>query len=1181
MTDQYFKHTPQALSDHNQVENLAIEVEEAFLNVEKDLWSNTVNAASLGSSIGDLDTYYLKEYLPNNGIIFNYSQKLYFPLHSKEASLDLIPDTATSSLNTVSISNMLMPSQVYTYKHNGLLETEYDFTFVNRKVVLGASPSDARTLTISYNGYEPVDSRDVGLDLRYNVLQTVVNGSVVKTFSNVKTGSTYRIDGYDFKNMCSKDIINVINNAPYNLDKFVSITDVDSEVSYSISNIVITNSYISFESDDVIPENVKIYVANSNLGKLVEGIYRLFYSHNHGSDGGKLVSHSDLVGLFNNNSDIKYSVTNKENYDHPQYINREGYIEDPSVYNNALLGDLLVASSDPSNFYNNLSKDSFKLVFGEYASGHRMGYSKNTDSLVIDSLSRDGVKLVSPKNKNIFSLNEHNFTDLSDGIYSGVRLSIVPTDVGSTGEVAVFSIKKSEIDDVGAVTHTDTAELHVYSSTFSITKIKDSLNVLDSAVINFGTNPKVRIKSESTGIRVEDLTQNKNQQFYIDLPLVTSQITADHIDAKEIHITDTQTLVLGDKNHTEDSDKQTLSFNTTTNQTVLNINKPLLFKRNGYESGIAFGPSSRIFASTSQGLNTAIESEKLDTYIQNNGDVYFIDSGFTYQTGSTNLQAVGRSKIHTNEVTANNFSVNYNESAIRAFKLNGDTHKIFAQRDTQGNTSVLLQSLGGVNVVSGYSISGSDVTLSYGVVRASEFRIEGNAAGAGFYGNVIIPAGNTLTVNGNAIINTALELNTNLTVRGVSNLNILETNSVDAKTLSAETSVTTPLITAPLGFESKLYIGSDTVFNNSATFKQVCTFTSNCVFDTTISANTVNAVNLNVTSAVTFPQVTASGVTVTNNLEFKRMLQTDNTITSEFAGPLQLKAGLTVDRNYTIRLGSADILTTRNTAGLLLSENAVKLGNNSTVKATKMFANKGIPTGGNSDIIGGYAFETNLGSTDGDTGLFCTDKGTASLADDLVFYIDGVKRGEISSTPLDVTGSIEGREKTLVTAEMIKNQMDTLLGTVLSMVYPVGSIYVNGSDNRNPREVLNWPTSVWARFAVGMTLIGAEGSSASEKMAAMWNKPTDMPLSIEEEFGEFKHQLQKNEMPKHAHEFPGDDHLTAFGISKLREQRVYDAHSELTGDFSSGWYNTGESGGDVPHNNVQPSKVVAMWRRIG
>ena len=51
MAEQYFKHTPQALSDHNQVENLAIEVEEAFLKVENDLWVESINSASIGSSI--------------------------------------------------------------------------------------------------------------------------------------------------------------------------------------------------------------------------------------------------------------------------------------------------------------------------------------------------------------------------------------------------------------------------------------------------------------------------------------------------------------------------------------------------------------------------------------------------------------------------------------------------------------------------------------------------------------------------------------------------------------------------------------------------------------------------------------------------------------------------------------------------------------------------------------------------------------------------------------------------------------------------------------------------------------------------------------------------------------------------------------------------------------------------
>ena len=86
MAEQYFKHTPQALSDNNQVENLAIEVEEAFLKVENNLWGESINSASIGSSIGDLDTWYLRNYSPDNGIITNYEQDLYFPKYSKRNS---------------------------------------------------------------------------------------------------------------------------------------------------------------------------------------------------------------------------------------------------------------------------------------------------------------------------------------------------------------------------------------------------------------------------------------------------------------------------------------------------------------------------------------------------------------------------------------------------------------------------------------------------------------------------------------------------------------------------------------------------------------------------------------------------------------------------------------------------------------------------------------------------------------------------------------------------------------------------------------------------------------------------------------------------------------------------------------------------------------------------------------
>lgn len=1178
MAEQYFKHTPQALSDHNQVENLAIEVEEAFLKVENDLWGESINSASIGSSIGDLDTWYLRNYSPDNGIITSYEQDLYFPKYSKEASLDLVPDSSIASLNQVVIKNRLNPSQVYTYKHDGKLESEFDFCFVNRKIIVGLAPTNGKALTISYNGYEPVDTSDVGLDLRYNVLQTIVDGQVIKEFTNTKIDKTYKISGYDFKNMCSRDMINVINNHPYNLEKFVSVSNVDSDESYSVRNIAITNSYISFEADAEIPEKVKIYVANSNLGKLLEGIYRLFYSHNHGSDGGNMISHSDLVGLFNNTSEIKYSVTAKENYDHPQYLNREGYIEAPEVYNNAMLGDLLISSKDDANYYNNLSDDSFKIVFGEYASGHRISYSKDTDSLVIDSLSRDGVKLVSPKDKNILELNEHIFTDTVDGEYSGIRLSIVPTEVGAQ-EIAVFSIKRALTTEAG-VLHEDSAELHVFSSTFSISKIKDNLNLLEGALLSFGAKGDVQLSSDEEGIKLIDLSERGSKDFYIGLPTTVKTLKAEHVDAKNIHITNNQKIVFGNSSHTEE-DTQYLNYSEETNQVVLDVKKPLKLKQNGYDSGIALNATNKVFASNAQGTNTTNTSERIDTYVETSGGVYLIDYVEGGQPGAVNLQSTAKANLYAGDITANNISVVYGEGSKNALKLNGETHKIFAQKDAQGNTGIQIQSSGGVNIVNSYLVNGSNLNIEYGTIRASEFRTEGGGDSSGFYGNLIVPTGSTLTVNGKANINSDMELNTNLSVKGVSKLNTLETSTVKAVTVSAAESIVTPLITAPLGFESKLYFGADTVFNNSVAFKQVCTFTSNCDFSATLNANTINTKYLNVTTAVDFPKITTTDAVISSTLQFKKMLQSDNNTTSEFSGPLLLKSGLALDRSTTIRLGSADITSTRNTSGVLITENTVKLGNNSSVKATKLFANKGMPSGGNSDLVGGYSFETNLGASDGDTGLFCTDKGTSALADDLVFYINGEKRGEISSTSLDLSKGISGREKTLVTAEMIKGQFDGMLGSVLSMVYPVGSVYINANDNRNPKEILNWTTSVWARFAVGMTLVGAEGSTNSEKMAAMWNKPSRISLVLEKEFGAFEHQLTLAEMPKHSHDMGHDAGGNLNLIAPLDTKNNDERYGLDNVDESQMIARTGRMGEDKPHNNVQPSVVVAMWRRIG
>ena len=144
------------------------------------------------------------------------------------------------------------------------------------------------------------------------------------------------------------------------------------------------------------------------------------------------------------------------------------------------------------------------------------------------------------------------------------------------------------------------------------------------------------------------------------------------------------------------------------------------------------------------------------------------------------------------------------------------------------------------------------------------------------------------------------------------------------------------------------------------------------------------------------------------------------------------------------------------------------------------------------------------------------------------------------------------------------------------MVYPVGSVYINANDNRNPKEILNWTTSVWARFAVGMTLVGAEGSTNSEKMAAMWNKPSNISLVLEKEFGAFVHSLTEEELAPHTHKS-----IIRYGNESGRSGNPWGSGSDTSGYEGDYNFATGSAGEGKGHNNVQPSVVVAMWRRIG
>lgn len=122
---------------------------------------------------------------------------------------------------------------------------------------------------------------------------------------------------------------------------------------------------------------------------------------------------------------------------------------------------------------------------------------------------------------------------------------------------------------------------------------------------------------------------------------------------------------------------------------------------------------------------------------------------------------------------------------------------------------------------------------------------------------------------------------------------------------------------------------------------------------------------------------------------------------------------------------------------------------------------------------------------------------------------------------------------------------------------PVGSLYFNATDNTNPGTLLGYGT--WASFGAGRVLIGVgTGTDANAE---------DMTFAQGDTGGEYEHTLTEAEMPSHTHDI---DDRTGNGSGGSR----FGSPNSPTATFPSQ-----ATGGDQPHNNLQPYIAVYMWKR--
>lgn len=132
------------------------------------------------------------------------------------------------------------------------------------------------------------------------------------------------------------------------------------------------------------------------------------------------------------------------------------------------------------------------------------------------------------------------------------------------------------------------------------------------------------------------------------------------------------------------------------------------------------------------------------------------------------------------------------------------------------------------------------------------------------------------------------------------------------------------------------------------------------------------------------------------------------------------------------------------------------------------------------------------------------------------------------------------------------------LDASLEKLWPVGSIYMNGSVNTNPSTLLGFGT--WERFAQGRVIIGAGDYTDS--------RGENRSFSRGSTGGAYRHQLTVSEMPSHRHR-------VSYGTTGTG------GNDESMDPYSTGrpYHWTSHEGGDQPHNNMQPYIVVQVWRR--
>ena len=180
-----------------------------------------------------------------------------------------------------------------------------------------------------------------------------------------------------------------------------------------------------------------------------------------------------------------------------------------------------------------------------------------------------------------------------------------------------------------------------------------------------------------------------------------------------------------------------------------------------------------------------------------------------------------------------------------------------------------------------------------------------------------------------------------------------------------------------------------------------------------------------------------------------------------------------------------------------------------------------------------------------------------------------VKGTELDTEFNNIATSIRTKADSSQVATDISDAITAATTTILAAAYPVGSIYVNATDDTNPATLLGFGT--WTAFGTGKVLVGQDTGDAS--------------FDVLEETGGSKDAI----VVSHTHTITDSGHThqqtlpnsgggsgNASGYSSTYKGTDTSYLSTVSATTGISVNSTGSSGTNA---NLQPYVVVKMWKR--